>query len=189
MSDSPSWHHNLADWQRARDWARDLLTREDWLLLDTETTGLGSDAEAIQISVLAPDGSVLLNTLLRPSTPIEPDAAAVHGMTDEQLADAPVLPAIWDKLMALLADKTVVAYNAAFDRRILRQSAKAHGLELPEINWDCAMQVYAAYYGDWSSYHRNYRWQRLPRHNRPAHEATGDCLATLDLIRQMAEGK
>src|SRR5687768_4350279 len=66
----------------AQLWARRLLERDDWVVLDTETTGLDHGAEVIQIGVVGPDGRTLLDTLLQPRTRIPADATRIHGVTD-----------------------------------------------------------------------------------------------------------
>lgn len=48
--------------------------------------------------------------------------------------------------------------------------------------WRCAMIRYAAFTGNWSHYHREYRRQRLDG----GHRAAGDCRAVLSLLREMA---
>lgn len=55
-------------------WARSLLARNDWVTLDTETTGLDKTTEAIQVAILAPDGAELLNSLVCPVGEISPAA-------------------------------------------------------------------------------------------------------------------
>ncbi len=191
MSECPSWHPYPKDYEAAQSWARYLLTQTDWVILDTETTGIDGEAEAVQISVISHRGEVLLNTLIRPTKPIPAEATAINGITDAMVATAPTFPEIAAELYRVCHQKMVVAYNAAFDNRILVQSANAYGMTPPVSNithaWDCAMERYAAYYGDWSDYHESYRWQKLPRGpQHQAHEAAGDCLATLDLIKRMA---
>jgi len=53
--------------QQSSDWACGLLAREpnNWVILDTETTGLGPAAEVIQIGVIDGGGSVLMDNVLR----------------------------------------------------------------------------------------------------------------------------
>ncbi len=174
-----------ADRAAAQRWAADLLARQDWVIVDTETTGLDGQAEAVQVAVLACDGSVLCHQLIKPTGPVPPEASAVHRITDDMLADKPTFAEVHGELARLLEGKTVVCYNAAFDSRILAQSARAHGIEPIQASWDCAMLQYAAYVGEWSSWHGSYRYQRLPA-GRGAHDALADCRATLGVIKRMA---
>ena len=100
---------------------------------------------------------------------------------------APTFADIAPQLRELLSAKTVVIYNSAFDVRLMEQSAQARGLtyEIPIFagEYKCAMEEYSAWVGDWSSYHRNYRFQRLPGGD---HTALGDTRACLALIKRMA---
>jgi len=82
------------------------------LVLDTETTGLEDGAEIVQLGLLAPDGRVLLETLIRPARAIPVDAAAIHGITDAAVAGAPTFPQIYSSLLEACGDKRIVAYNA-----------------------------------------------------------------------------
>jgi DNA polymerase-3 subunit epsilon len=163
-------------------WARSQLTRSDWVILDTETTGLDWSAEIISISVIAPDGEVLFDTLVQPSGKIPAEASSVNGITDSMVADAPKFADIFPQLDQVLKDKLIVAYNAEFDRQMLQQTCRRYGLEIAP-NWKCAMLAYSAWVGEWSSYFGSYKWQRLPQGD---HTARGDCLATLELIQCMA---
>ena len=70
------------------------------LILDTETTGLGDDAEVVELAVIDCAGAVLLDTLVRPSGPVPAEAAAIHGITDAMLADAPT----WSEIHARFCD-------------------------------------------------------------------------------------
>lgn len=53
----------------------------------------------------------------------------------------------------------------------------------------------AEFHGDWNDYHQSYRWQKLTDAVRQmrvtvdakAHDALGDCLMTLAVIKKMAE--
>ena len=179
------------DRDSARCWAQDLLTRSNWVILDTETTGLDGTAQAIQIAVVQPDGSPALDTLVRPIGRIPRDAIAIHGITDEMVAGAPTYPEIHPLLQDVVRGRTIIAYNAAFDRRILQQTARLHRVAALEATWQCAMEQYARFVGQWSGQHGGYAWQKLPR--RPEqigrkHQALDDCRITLDLIQRMATG-
>lgn len=84
----------------------------DPLILDTETTGLGDDAEVIEVSVIDARGEVLLDTLVRPSGQIPAEASAIHGITDADVATAPTWAEVHERLVELVAGRMVIAYGA-----------------------------------------------------------------------------
>ena len=172
------------------------------LILDTETTGLGADAEVVELAVIDCTGAVLLDTLVRPSGRVPVEATAIHGITDAMLVDAPPWSEIHDQFYRLIAGRQVVAYNAEFDVRLLEQTARRYvgnepGLEFVPLDqvaaFSCAMQAYAEFYGEWSNEKGRYRWQNLVNAAQQqsvmvenAHRALGDCLMTLGIIRAMS---
>ncbi len=182
---------------KASTWAADLLAGEDWVTLDLETTGLNDDAEIVQIGVIASDGDVLFDTLVKPEQAIPAGATRVHGIGDADVAEAPTFSEVHGALHEALRGKTVVAYNADFDRRILRQVCRHHQLVMPcsPQPWQCAMTWYAAFWGEWDEHHESFTYQKLTEacaregvEIEAAHSALGDCRATLGLIRAMAGG-
>jgi len=190
---------------KMKDLCKDLLNRDDWLILDTETTGLHSESEACQIGILAPSGEVLLDTLVKPVLSIPPGATAVHGITDGDVKDAPPFSELIPTLARLLQHKQVVVYNADYDRRILGQSSAIdHILNgsfngqrearawMKDITFIDVMNPYAKFWGDWNDYHESYTWQKLTAACRQQgvdvideHSAIGDCKLTLALIRKI----
>jgi DNA polymerase III subunit epsilon len=186
----------IHDQKVASEWAESLLARDNWCILDTETTGLGNDAQICQIAAIAPNGEKLLNELVKPTISIEPGASAIHGITDEQVKKQNSFDWTFLNLLRAVGSRDIVIYNAEFDLRLIRQSMKAHGIQLAFPTSDrrqcriftnggsihCAMQFYSQWVGDWNEYHGNYRWQKLPGGD---HTALGDCLATLAVIQRM----
>ena len=171
------------------------------LVLDTETTGLGDDAEVVELAVIDCAGVVLLDTLVRPSGPVPAEAGAIHGITDAMLADAPSWWEIHARFCGLVEGRQVVIYSREFDTRVITQTARRYGLPAPQ-GFDlvldpgrihCAMQAYAEFRGEWSAEKGRYRWQKLSAAAQQqgvtvtnAHRALGDCLMTLGLVRAMA---
>jgi DNA polymerase-3 subunit epsilon len=184
----------------AAQWAKDLLASGDFILLDTETTGLNRDGkrdEPVQIAIVASDGTVLLNTLVKPTVSVDDEAAATHHITAEMLANAPRFVEVHIKLHTILGYQKLVVYNAAFDNQILINAAQAAAVK-PALyggGWHCAMKHYAAFFGDWNAHTSEYKWHSLTKAceqqditdiDAPAHSALGDCLRTLALIKKMA---
>ena len=173
------------------------------LILDTETTGLDADAEVVELAVIDCAGTVLLDTLVRPSGPVPAEAAAIHGITDAMLADAPTWSEIHDRFCDLVEGRQVVIYSREFDARVISQTARRYGLQAPKCFGlarddsavHCAMQAYAELHGEWSEEKGRYRWQKLSTAAQQqgvkvenAHRALGDCLMTLGVVRAMANG-
>jgi DNA polymerase III subunit epsilon len=138
-------------------------------------------------------GTVLLNTLVRPTNPIAPEARAIHGITDEVLAQAPSFSNLYDTIAVLLGNRSVLAYNADFDRRILAQTCATYGLPPLEVAaWDCVMERYASFWGE-SSKADHFKPQSLSTAYMQQgidvqghHDAVKDCLLTLALIKAVA---
>jgi hypothetical protein len=179
-------------------WSQKLLAG-DTVLLDVETTRLYTP-DIVQIAILHVDGRVLLDTLVRPSHPIEEGAQAVHGITDAMVAGAPTILEIADQIEAAIVGRTVVAYNADFDYGAMRSALERAWDPAGEIRswdradwsrawvdrakWVDAMPRYSAWVGEWSDYHGDFRWQRLPGGD---HSAMGDCRALLSILQMMAK--
>ncbi|NOG65670.1 MAG: 3'-5' exonuclease [Chloroflexi bacterium] len=159
------------------------VLRNGCVILDMETTGL-YDAEPVEIAVIDHTGAVLFNSRVKPLRPERLSergdsgvaATDIHGITAEDLANAPTFGEIYPALYHALHGKHVVVYNKDFDLPILR--ATRQEWYCPSFGFEkssCAMLWYAQYCGDWSSYFQSYRWQPLPGGD---HSALGDARAT-----------
>lgn len=174
------------------------ILRHNPVFLDTETTGLGVNDEVCEISIIDQDGSTLLDTLVRPTFPIHPSVTAIHGISQAMVETAPSFPEILPKLHEVLKNRTLVVYNLEYDLRMLHQSAAAHHLQFSSphfLSW-CAMKLYAEYWGEWSDYRQDYKWQRLGDAMRQQgikfdgilHRALADTQVTRLLMIKMAGG-
>lgn len=169
-----------------QQWAQSILAQPDqYIILDTETTGLEYDDVVIEIAAIDLSGTELINTRVLPDCEfsISRSASQIHGITKKQLQDAPTFRAVMQQLITIAADKTILIYNAEYDTRLLSQTARKEGWSIDLENTSCVMLPYAEYIGEWSDYHGNYRFQKLPGGD---HTAIGDCRATLKVIHKMA---
>jgi DNA polymerase-3 subunit epsilon len=93
-------------------------------MLDVETTGLESLTDrVIELGiVIGQRGEIVArqNWLINPGKPINPEASAVHGITDADVADKPPFEAVAHEILALLRGAVPAAYNAPFDRGFLQ---------------------------------------------------------------------
>lgn len=158
------------------------------LFLDTETTGLGTADEVIDLAVIDRDGQVLIDTLIKPTVPLLPEVTAVNGITPEMLAGAPEFPEVMGKLFPLVSGRQVVTYGAGFDVKMLRQTAAAWVLPSPVERAFCAMIAYAEYHGERSPW-GDWKWQKLAEAARQCKVQIPDqlhrALADTELLRQV----
>ncbi|HDG1673853.1 TPA: 3'-5' exonuclease [Kluyvera cryocrescens] len=182
--------------QRAQQWLGD-----DRLFIDTETTGLGDDAEIVEICIIDSYGFVLLNTLVKPTKPIPDEAIAIHGITNEMVAFAPTWTDICGAVEELFRRFGFVIYNADYDIRIIRQTYALSGNASAAAPWlladhsVCAMKLYAEYRGEQGKYH-GYKWHKLidaaasegVAVEGKAHRALADCQMTVGIVKAMAQG-
>jgi len=97
------------------------------IFLDTETTGLSAESgdRIVEIGCVEMLNRRLsgnnLHHYLNPQRSSHPDAARVHGLTDEFLADKPPFASIADDLLDYLAGAEIIIHNAAFDVAFLNQ--------------------------------------------------------------------
>lgn len=127
----------------------------DPVFLDTETTGLDAGAQALEIGLVNARGERIFETRLKPTVGIDPAAAAVHGIRDDELVSAPSWPDIAQQLQHHTGRRPLVIFNADFDTRILAQTAAAHNDPagwLASLTVYCAMRLAAGYYGPTNRY-------------------------------------
>lgn len=174
--------------------ARELL-ESDFVVMDTETTGLGTDAEIVEISIIDSDGTDLFTSFVRPNMPILPELVAIHGITNGMVLNAPTWEDIHDCVMHLLSNRKIAIYNAPYDLRMLQQCSDFAGCHLPDLSRQarCVMNIYSKFRGEWSDHHGNWRWFKLSQVAQAcgieavgAHRAAADCRMTLGVIKHIA---
>lgn len=192
------------------EWARWML-RHDFVVWDTETTGLGDDAKIVNIAVVAASGEVLYSSLIDPKVRIPKDATAIHGIDNAAVRNAPTFEEAYPDIRRALINQRWAVYNLDYDVPRLRYECARWGLLFPTPRrmltqgilrtqrtfvytdtW-CAMNMFSRHYGEWSSYHGSYKWKSLwvaaaemNLKTTPTHGALQDALTTLELIKAMA---
>ena len=102
--------------------------KEIEIVLDTETTGLDYTRERIIefAAVRLENGKIKdeFQTLINPQQHIRKSSMAVHHITEEMVADAPIEEEILPKILEFIGDYPIVAHNAIFDFSFLNEAKK-----------------------------------------------------------------
>lgn len=104
----------------------ELKLKRPVVFLDLETTGINVSADRIvEISLLkiSPNGKELwMTTKVNPEIPIPPKVTAIHGITDEDVANSPTFREIAKKVVSFMEGCDLAGYNAIkFDIPVLAE--------------------------------------------------------------------
>ncbi|PFN92139.1 DNA polymerase III subunit epsilon [Bacillus thuringiensis] len=156
------------------------INEDQFVILDTETTGLTPRDQIIEISVINLSGNILLNTLVKPSINIPAEATSIHGITNEMVQGAPSWTAIYKELREVTVGKTLLIYNAEFDLGMIENTCIANNVEFKDFKSTCVMKMYADYVD-------SKRWISLSDATELTikHRAAADCFAVLELLQHL----
>lgn len=134
------------------------------VIIDTETTGVGRDAELLELTILDTKGNVLFNQLIKPFGDIPEEATAIHGIGLIDVLYAPHWDEVVTEVRQILHQRNVIAYRCEFDARIIQQTNNLFGLDNIQnwaCNWYCAMRSFADFAKQPDEKHGGYRWFKL----------------------------
>jgi len=98
------------------------------IVLDVETTGLDYTKEKIiefgAVKLVNGEITEKFETLVNAKQHIRKSSEAIHGITEEMLADAPTEEEIFPKIFEFIGNYPIVAHNAIFDFSFLNRTSK-----------------------------------------------------------------
>ena len=160
------------------------------LFFDTETTGGGRNDQIIEIAFCDSDRHVIIDTLICTDRPSSPGAFKVHGIYPHELIGKPTFIDIQPAIVQLLKGRTLYAYNANFDIRMMRQSG--HKLWMQQVDVKCLAKQSANFIGQYSPYFKSNRYFSLSKaclhfgiEHTKAHRAAADAIACVTVWEGM----
>jgi DNA polymerase-3 subunit epsilon len=107
----------------------------EFVAVDTETNGLSGDAcELTEVGAVLVGGGELhdrWDSLVRTNMPLRRGIQRFTGITQQMVDEAPAAESVLPELARQLERRVMVAHNAPFDRRVLRQAFERGGIEWP----------------------------------------------------------
>ncbi len=112
------------------------IATAEFLAIDTETNGLGGEScELTEVGTVLVGGGELhdrWSSLVRTTMPLRRGIQHFTGITQPMVDEAPGLEQVLPAVQRDLRGRVMVAHNAPFDRRVLRQAFDRADLEWPD---------------------------------------------------------
>lgn len=158
-------------------------------IIDTETTGLDSQDEVVEIGVIDKTGKILFEAVVKPKIYMSLGASRVNGFTDDMLKDCPDISEVADEFFKAIEGKELIMYNAEFDFNKINYSLCRHDVK-KRVSSDvihCAMLAYMDFIDSPDFVSLKSASSGLEGCEIQSHRAVDDCRMTLKVIKKIAE--
>jgi len=157
-----------------------------YAVLDIETTGGQFNEEGItEIAIYKFDGHQLVDqviSLVNPEKEIQPFVVKLTGINNAMLRLAPKFHELAKRIIEITEDCVLVAHNAAFDYRVLRNEFSRLGYDFKKDTL-CTVELAQKLLPEMPSYSLGKLVRALGIPLADRHRAYGDALATLKLFQ------
>lgn len=112
---------------------------DDYIVLDTETTGLPDEnglPDIVTLGITVVRNRQIAESVefkTRPQKYISEEAQSIHGISNEQAAEFEPFDFQWCQIAEYLQDQLIAIHNASFDWPILLAHVARYGLAMPPI--------------------------------------------------------
>ncbi|MCI0530191.1 MAG: WYL domain-containing protein [Nitrospira sp.] len=158
-----------------------------FVIFDFETTGMspvyGDDiCEIGAVKVREKTTLGQFDTLINPQRPISPGAMAVNGITDEMVADAPLIRDVLPEFLKFIEGAVLVAHNVQFDAGFLAAAVYERGLPPPTNSLVDTLALSRKLYKQYSRHSLDELRRRFRIFYPGAHRGLSDSLTTRDVL-------
>lgn len=117
----------------------------NFIALDFETATFDRHS-ACELGICVVENGIITNThtwlIKPPSFPyFSPRNIEVHGITPNDVADAPTFDEIWSEVEEIMYGNLMIAHNASFDANVLRGCLEYYGIFKPKNKYLCSIQL------------------------------------------------
>ena len=167
---------------------KDLLDRDDVLIIDTETTGIDEYGEILEIGIVNTKGETITDKIFDPQERAPRHDERAHRLNRMDLVAMGAEP--WTKSHQAIKDtlenaSVILAWNADYDTRLLQQTCERWGVSNPNLKQvRCIMKEYSGtgFYQTLESTFERHCYALTQ-----THRATDDCYLVLEVMRAVAK--
>jgi len=167
------------------------MNRTDWVLIDTETTGLWTDDWVIEVCIQQMRGWRPVGTskswLINAPKSVGGRAFRIHGISDVMLERQGEDPRkAHNAILEFIDGRPFGAFNMPFDRRMLNADWDRLGIASKRRPPDalCALRLARLFITDVPSYKLEAIAEHLNFKTQPKHRAKHDVKATVELLQK-----
>jgi len=161
-----------------------------YTIIDLETTGGKFNEESIiEVAAYKFDGVNITDqfiSLINPQRDIHPYVEKLTGITSKMVQSAPKFEEVAKRIIEITSDSILVAHNAQFDYRILQLEFKRLGFEF-SMKSLCTVILSQELLPEQESYKLGRLSRSLGIPLKDRHRASGDALATVELLKILME--
>ena len=167
------------------------ITRiSDYVVLDVETTGLKPGADKIieigMVKVSAGKPCAEFSSFVNPEIPIPTRITKITGITNEDVATAPLFSSLSSQIVSFLGDSLILGHNVGFDLSFLIPTLESCGIHPSFTCLDtCALAKKA--FPELPNHKLDTLIGALSLSNRQTHRALDDAYCTLALFNKICE--
>lgn len=165
----------------------------EYVVFDTETTGLNAEQGDKIISVAGVRivnqrilSNEVFDQLVNPERKIPKESIRYHGITDEHVSNAPTIDKVLHDFKEFAGDAVLVAHNAWFDMRFIRQYESKSGIKFNNTVLDTLM-LSVCLHGHEVEQSLDAILDRLGIEVLNRHTAISDSLATAQLLLSLID--
>lgn len=155
--------------------------KQMYAIVDIETTGSHAQSNGItEIAIVLHNGTEIegrYETLVNPGYKIPRFVAALTGITDYMVADAPPFEAVADKVFSLLKGRVFIAHNVNFDYSFVKHHLQQAGYNL-DTRKICTVRLTRQAFPNFKKYGLDALCHEFGIMNEGRHRAGGDAEAT-----------
>ncbi len=161
-----------------------------YTIIDLETTGGKFNEESIiEVAAYKFDGVNIIDqfiSLVNPQRDIHPYVEKLTGITSKMVQSAPKFHEVAKRIIEITSGSVLVAHNAQFDYRILQLEFKRLGFEF-SMKSLCTVILSQELLPEQESYKLGRLSRSLGIPLKDRHRASGDALATVELLKILME--
>lgn len=168
-----------------------IIIPDSCVVIDLETTGFSPEYdEIIELAALRIENRVStesFTSLVRPARRIPEVIAAKTGITDETVADAPVIDDVLPRFLDFIGSNVLVGHNVGFDINFLYDNSERLGLGPVRNDQVNTMRLASRLLPDLKRRNLDALAEALGIAAFDRHRALGDCQTTADCLAALRE--